>query len=394
MVGVLRMINYPNVGVDIQKSILIGYWNDSLIPIFHVPSMHALNQLIGYVKHINAKSGTVLYRGQCDLYQSVTPSICHDRSSLIENQNLLQETIEAIRKENALMNFFGFRNKQVKGWELYENLIVEAALQHYGAKTYCVDFVDNHWTALWFGLNRWVKNSNQYIIRNEDEKDIGRRYISFLKTYCRQSLPPQPSLDDINIDDDKINELKEHASHGNITFEEVMASYRQSTLKKLNPKWKKQCNAIQTYNHQYDSNENTAHLYLFLYVAETNSACVNGLYMGEKTYTVDLRKALPSTFLRTCSQHGWIVRGIDSDFDFNSNICCVIRINVSLAKQMLGNGSLLSQENFFPNENVDQGYNILLLRQKGSRLETKHNKVIPAGMLPDFYGESTSKIIT
>lgn len=106
--------------------------------------------------------------------------------------------------------------------------------------------------------------------------------------------------------------------------------------------------------------------------------------MGEKTYTIDLRKALPSTFLRPCSQHGWVVRGKDVSYDFDSQISCVIRVNIDLAKEMLGSGTLLSQENFFPDETIDQGYNILLERQKGSRLKSKFEKVILSEMITDF----------
>ena len=106
--------------------------------------------------------------------------------------------------------------------------------------------------------------------------------------------------------------------------------------------------------------------------------------MGEETYTVDLRKALPSNFLRPCSQHGWVVRGKNENYDFDTNISCIIRINIDLAKEMLGSGKLLSQENFFPDETIDQGYNILLERQKDSRLGSKYNKLLPPGMITDF----------
>ena len=106
--------------------------------------------------------------------------------------------------------------------------------------------------------------------------------------------------------------------------------------------------------------------------------------MGGDTYTIDLRKALPSNFLRPCSQHGWVVRGKDNNYDFNSGISCVIRINIELAKEMLGSGALLSQDNFFPDETIDQGYNILLERQIDSRLKSKNKKLLPPGMITDF----------
>lgn len=43
-------------------------------------------------------------------------------------------------------------------------LIVEALLQHYGYSTHFIDLVDNHWIALWFGLNQFkkIKNLSEY----------------------------------------------------------------------------------------------------------------------------------------------------------------------------------------------------------------------------------------
>ena len=133
-----------------------------------------------------------------------------------------------------------------------------------------------------------------------------------------------------------------------------------------------------------EDGKKTAHLYLFLYVAETNGPYLNGVYLGENCYTTDLRKALPSTFLRPCAQHGWIVKGKNEDYQFNQNIACVVRVSVALADKMLGRGTLLSQENFFPDETIDQGYKILLERQEGSRLASRFAKLLPAGMITDF----------
>lgn len=34
-------------------------------------------------------------------------------------------------------------------------IIIEGMLQHYGIETRCIDAVDSHWIALWFGLNKY-----------------------------------------------------------------------------------------------------------------------------------------------------------------------------------------------------------------------------------------------
>lgn len=60
------MIEYPKA-TDFQKATFLGTWGPSPIPIYDVPSMHALNQLVGYIKHINASmvrcyiAGNVVY---------------------------------------------------------------------------------------------------------------------------------------------------------------------------------------------------------------------------------------------------------------------------------------------------------------------------------------------
>lgn len=100
--------------------------------------------------------------------------------------------------------------------------------------------------------------------------------------------------------------------------------------------------------------------------------------------TVDLRKVLPSNFLRPCALHGWIVRGKENSYDFDERIACVVRMDIDLPKKMLGNGELISMENFFPNENIDQGYKILLARQERSRINTKYDKILPDGIIADL----------
>ena len=131
---------------------------------------------------------------------------------------------------------------------------------------------------------------------------------------------------------------------------------------------------------------NMAHSYLFLYLAETNESEVQGLYLGKKSYTVDLRKALPSTFLRPVAQHGWIVKGKDKNYSFDSSILCVLRLPVELVDEMLGTGSLLSQNNFFPEYCVDEGYKVLLTRQEDSGLtDMKKTILLPKNMISTIF---------
>lgn len=273
----------------------------------------------------------------------------------------------------------------VNGWEIYQKIITEAAFQHYGAKTYCVDFVDNHWTALWFGLYHWDEVEKTYYLRNngmQGEKD--KEYVKesdFVKTI---NAPKKPKKTEISLDDSKIEELRECAEKGDIPFDVLVERCIATKYKRILATWKRQCENIKAKNDYIIHMQNTDHLFLFLFVADTNVPQVNGLYIAENSYTVDLRKALPSNFLRPCAQHGWIVRGKENSYDFDERIACIVRMDIDLAKKMLGNGELISMENFFPNEKIDQGYKILLARQEGSRINTKYDKILPDGIIVDL----------
>lgn len=377
------MVNYPRAE-DFQGATLVGNWCNTCVPVYDVPNMHSLNQLVGYVKHINAGEGTVLYRGQCNLYKKVIPSIKHNPDQLLANEKRLQDSISAIMGDAPCLKFLGLRSTEVEGWSLYQNLVIEAILQHYGAKTYCVDFVDNHWTALWFGLYEWNPAKNTYILRSDFGDNIDSTYIALSNEMKEKDYPQAPTLETIELDIEHIEKLQEHAKRGPIGIEELVRRNKNARLKARYREWERMCRNIHQHNEKIRQMENANHLYLFLYVAETNTSNLHGVYLGEKCYTIDLRKALPSTFLRPCSQHGWIVKGKNEGYDFNSNIACVIQVNIALAKEMLGGGTLLSQENFFPDETIDQGYHILLERQKDSRLKSKFPKLLPPKMITDF----------
>ncbi len=377
------MVEYPRA-TDFQGAVPIGTWGSSLVPVYDVPSMHSLNQLVGYVKHINAGNGTVLYRGQCKLYERVAPSIKHDLVHEDEDRIRLIESINAVLSDDPCKHFFGLKNREIAGWELYQKLVVEAALQHYGAKTYCVDFVDNHWTALWFGLYEWDKDSRKYSLRINTFQGEEPSIIQKSDYIRKKAYPSEPTIDTITLEERIVLDLRDHAKNAPISFEELVNRNKKKRFAMELKKWKAACQKVKYDNDRIDSIEKTDHLFLFLYVADTNTSNLHGIYLGEKTYTIDLRKALPSTFLRPCSQHGWIVKGKESSYDFNKNIACVIRVNVDLAKEMLGNGMLLSQENFFPNEQIDQGYNVLLERQAGSRIASKYKTLLPENMITDF----------
>lgn len=119
-------------------------------PIFDVKNAHAFTQLVGYAKYANRNCGTVYYRGQCKLHPDLKPSICRvkERSSLATKTRRLEQLINELIEDEQLM-----RELKLEGTGRQRKRLLEATLQHYGIPTRCIDVVDNHWIALWFGLH-------------------------------------------------------------------------------------------------------------------------------------------------------------------------------------------------------------------------------------------------
>lgn len=94
----------------------------------------------------------------------------------------------------------------------------------------------------------------------------------------------------------------------------------------------------------------------------------NGISRCGQYLTVDLRQALPSTFLRPHAQHGLLAKKIvpdsviSSDFDLSETVVGIIKIRIDRAAEWLGTGKLLVQDNLFPAPAYDNGYDILISR--------------------------------
>lgn len=265
------------------------------VPVYEVENVHALNQLIGYAKFINRSYGNVYYRGECKLHDSLLPSIFrgHNNTSVIAAP--LKALIEKVLNDENMV-------KQLKldvSDKTSAMLKVEGVLQHYGIKTRFIDLVDNHWVALWMGLNRNIKYKQLLEYYHYVEREI-------------------PLID---------------FAEGKDCTEEDLFQYL-----------------------------------LLLAIPGDNERINNGIYSSDDYYEIDLRQALPSTYLRPHAQHGLVVRKRPHDgdsvekYDMATNVVGIIKIRIDRAKQWLGNGELLSQENLFPPPAFDNGYDVLLSR--------------------------------
>ncbi len=324
----------------------IGTWKNTNIPIYDVLSYDGLNSIIGYAKHLN-NDEMVLYRGQCELYDSLLPSIRRNPSQADDERTSLDEVIEKLYKDVALNKSMAW-NDEVKGWEVLMKTTYEAALQHYGVKTDCLDFVDNHWTALWFALNRYDRDTGKYVKRKGTaDTNINMMYVDEDPMYW------------YDLSKNKKPETKQQGMN-----------------------YKKKIQTVEAEKKEYNARNKKKQAYLLLYLAETSVPEVRGLYLGKDRYTVDLRKALPGVFLRPVAQHGWVVKAKKSDYDHTKHLLCILRLTVDLVDDFLGNGALLQEDNFFPSPETDLGYRLFLTRQKRSKYEkTKLKNLLPEGFI-------------
>lgn len=396
---------------SIDGTRLLGHWNDGQVPVYDVISMHGLNQIIGYIKHTNAEDGTVLYRGQAHLHEKLIPSILHGtpaKGELEKRTQFLNDTITKIMGDQRMNGTLHFDASTSQRY-FYKQFVIESMLQHYGIRTRFQDFVDNHWSALWFGL---------YELLDEPMagQDAGQNYLQYY--YQRRAaqtgtpekapasmelvkpkpagLPPAPKLEEIQKPKDvDIKQLKNVKSLGevlkmsegaekNAAIQRIAALEMEARKRRnivLLRKWEEKKASIQAKNkaldkqYEIDKESDTAYVYLLLYVADTRGDSFRGVYTGTETVTIDLRKALPSTLLRPCAQHGWTVRRNGNSADLSDGVVCVLRLTVELVEKLLGTGELVSQENFFPPQDRDVGYRNLLSREERAPFGTPPKKV-------------------
>ena len=72
----------------------IGKWRSD-IPVYDIVDFNGLNQIIGYVKHIN-NDGMVLYRGQSHIYDTLMPNIQRNKDTCTIDEEILKEVIEKL----------------------------------------------------------------------------------------------------------------------------------------------------------------------------------------------------------------------------------------------------------------------------------------------------------
>lgn len=291
------------------------YKNGPSVPLYDVATPSAFNQLIGYAKYINEKYGNVYYRGVKGLYDNVSPSLMRNRTRGIAQD--LKDLISKINEDPYLKKSLHLLPPLRKADENIFTINhersrnnkyrIEGLLQHYIGKTRFIDVVDNHWVALWMGLHDFI------------ECGEGSQFIRCQKRTIT------------------ISSLLDAASHNICSLSDAFqATIYEYVILLAMPYYQKEplCGVIET----------------------------------EELVEVDLRKALPSTFLRPHAQHAMVIRKRDIEekvsdakyYDMASQVIGILRIRTDLADKWLGCGDLVCKENLFPSPSIDMGYNNLL----------------------------------
>lgn len=298
-------------GCSFEKS--FTFLSGHTVPIYKIDNTSAFNQLVGYAKFKNAGYGNVYYRGISNLYNNVLPAIMRGRAKGIpDDLNAICETIakdwrlkESLKLRETKPSRDKFQIKANKHIQQFNRYTIEALLQHYVGRTRFLDVVDNHWIALWMGLHKFQMHGK------------GARYCACKK---RQLL---------------LGDMLEQLAKD----------------KKLLP------------------NEDIYVYVLLMAMPHATSVPEYGITQTEYFVEVDLRKALPSIYIRPHAQHALVIKkrvkhsdGSASYFDMSKQVVGIIKVRIDIADKWVGNGYLMTESNIFPSPSLDQGYNTLLMR--------------------------------
>lgn len=111
----------------------------------------------------------------------------------------------------------------------------------------------------------------------------------------------------------------------------------------------------------YFENKNEFSYILLMLNDAVKETVQSGVYVGEKTTLVDLRKALPSFFLRPHAQHAYMIRKNELyPADYSDLIVGVAKIPTSIGMKWLGNNEFLTLSSLFPAAYFDSGYAVML----------------------------------
>lgn len=280
------------------------------VPIYEVLTTGGLNQIIGYAKFLNSCYGNVYYRGVGGIYDNVLPSLMRNRVN--RRADDLNKIITSVHNDKRLFKSLKLRDLITP--TSTDDIIANKRTTRYNR--YCIEAVMQHYAGVTRFLdvvdNHWVAiwmGLHKFISR-------GKR-----GEFCKCE--------------------RRRISLGNI-YENISASVPL---------------------------DDDAFLYLLLIgMPYPKITPKYGITETDLFVEVDLRKALPSIYLRPHAQHALVVRKREKnvktaqDYDMSSQVIGILKIRVDRADEWISEGSLLTDDNLFPSPSIDHGYDVLLQR--------------------------------
>ena len=287
--------------------------NGHVVPLYEVSTTAALNQLIGHAKIDNSLYGNVYYRGVDALYDNVLPSIMRKRTSGVAHD--LNNILKIISEDFYFRESLKLRNiiRPRTNSDFYRN----KEINRYNR--YRIEGVLQHYAGNTRFIdvvdNHWVAlwmGLHQFVSHGRKN-----RYC-----FCKKR---ELSIGEIYDNLKKIREIEE-------IFEYIILIAMPFACKKIE----------------------------------------DGITETENLVEIDLRKSLPSFYLRPHAQHALVIRRREKQntsqtalyYDLASQVIAILKVRIDYASMWLGNGELVSQANLFPSPSVDQGYNNLLMHNE------------------------------
>ncbi|TQE98604.1 MAG: FRG domain-containing protein [Spiribacter salinus] len=270
--------------------------------VLEVCTPNAFTKVCGHIRYGQPNS-PMFFRGQSELFPSLAPTGARGTNGIL-HQNGIQRHRQAI---GELIVELDRENAWVGN---VPDFAKEPLLQHYGIKTLWLDAVDNPWVALWFSIHRFVGHG------------LHGRYWHF-----------EPR-DPFAFVDHRVRGEGRYLGHGGTrTVSQYLPEYAYILIVTIGP-----C-----------------------------SPDVNrpGMYVSESGEMIDLRRSVPSTYLRPHAQHGLLFKQSlppHQDHNYAECVCARLKVKVELAMRWIGQGQFTDLHSVFPPAVHDDGYQKLIER--------------------------------
>ena len=171
---------------------------------------------------------------------------------------------------------------------------------------------------------------------------------------------------------DTIRGIKHFQQYDNSVFEPLIQHYgiRTPYIDLVDNVWialwfsLHQAKTVSIKSHEYVYYYKNTNDYSYILLLATDALTEtdhHGVYKGTTSTLVDLRKALPSYFLRPHAQHAYMLR--KNDFcpeDYSDLIVGIAKIPTQIGLRWLGTNEFLTVSSLFPAAYFDSGYAVML----------------------------------